>query len=156
MSTSSASLRLSLKGSDLIPWFSRLVLFLAMAVFAVIGRKFVGDSVGTAAASHIVLNSPLAITDMRASFGAFPLGSAVFLLVCLLTAGRRTTGLIFVSVLIGAVLAVRLFATVVDGTLTESLPLIAPETVLLCLSAAALVSESRLARAGQTRGALSS
>lgn len=154
MSNSSASLRLSLKGSDLIRWFSRVALFIATAVFALIGSKFVSDPVGTAAASHIVLNSPLAITDMRASFGAFPLGSALFLLVCLLTAGRRTTGLIFVSVLIGVVLAVRLFATVVDGTLTESLPLIASEMVLLCLSAAALVGESRLARAGQTRGAL--
>jgi hypothetical protein len=53
-----------------IPWVSRAVLLAALVVLTLIGRKFIGDPVGAAADSNIVLNSPLAVTNMRASFGA--------------------------------------------------------------------------------------
>jgi hypothetical protein len=72
-----------------MPWFSRAVLLLATLVLALISRKFITDPVGAATASTMTLDSPLAITNMRASFGAFPLGCAIFTLTCLVLAKQR-------------------------------------------------------------------
>jgi Domain of unknown function (DUF4345) len=126
----------------IVPWFSRFVLILVMTVLGLIARKFIGNPAGAASASDIMLGSPLAFTNMRASFGAFPLGGAVFVLLCLTSRQRRVTGLIFVAVLMAAVLAVRLLGVLADGTLSQSLPVIVAETVLLLLSLAALTAES--------------
>jgi len=129
-----------------LPWVSRAVLLAALTVLAMISRKFIGHPVDAAAASNITLGSPLAITTMRASFGAFPLGCALFVLVCLVTSSLRETGLVFVALIVGTALVVRLFGVIADGTLAESMHLLIAETVLLALSVAAYAGE-RLARA---------
>ncbi len=129
-----------------LPWVSRAVLLAALTVLAMISRKFIGHPVDAAAASNITLGSPLAITTMRASFGAFPLGCALFVLVCLVTSSLRKTGLVFVALIVGTALVVRLFGVIADGTLAESMHLLIAETVLLALSVAAYAGE-RLARA---------
>jgi len=129
------------KSNPVVPWISRAVLLAALIVLALIGRKFVGDPVEAAAASRIALGSPLAVTNMRASFGAFPLGCALFVLVCLVTSGLRRTGLVFVALIVGTALAVRIFGIVADGTLAESLRVLIAETVLWCLSLAAYAGE---------------
>jgi hypothetical protein len=129
-----------------MPWISRAVLLAALVVLALIGRKFIGDPVEAAAASDITLRSPLAITNMRASFGAFPLGCALFALVCLVTSSLRKTGLVFVAMIIGTALAVRIFGVIADGTFAESSRLLAAEAVMLCLSLVAYAGE-RLASA---------
>ena len=123
------------------PWFSRAVLLVATVVLALIGRKFITDPVGAAAASTMTLGSPLAITNMRASFGAFPLGCAIFTLTCLLLAQRRTTGLFFVTTIIGTALIVRLYGVMTDGTFAASIPVLIAETVLILLSGVALYLE---------------
>ena len=128
------------------PWISRVVLVFALTVLALISRKFISSPVDAAAASDMTLGSPLAITNMRASFGAFPLGCALFVAVCLFTSSLRKTGLVFVALIVGAALAVRVFGVVADGTLAESLRVLIAETVLLGLSLAAYVGE-RLASA---------
>jgi hypothetical protein len=130
----------------IIPWISRAVLFAALTVLALISRKFIGHPVDAAAASDMTLGSPLAITNMRASFGAFPLGCALFVLVCLVTSGLRKTGLAFVALIVGTALAVRVFGIVADGTLTESLRVLIAETVLLSLSLAAYAGERLVVR----------
>ena len=130
-----------MSAARLAPWFSRLVLLAAMLLLAFIGLKFIGDPAGAAAVSSTVLGSPLAVTNMRASFGAFPLGSALFVLFCLLGAGRRI-GLVFVATVMGTALAARIFGVLVDGTLAESLRLILVEALLLCLCGAALAGEA--------------
>jgi len=124
-----------------LPWVSRAVLLAALTVLAMISRKFIGHPVDAAAASNITLGSPLAITTMRASFGAFPLGCALFVLLCLVTSSLRKTGLVFVALIVGTALAVRVFGVVADGTLAESIHLIIPETVLLALSLVAYAGE---------------
>ena len=134
----------------IIPWISRAVLFAALTVLALISRKFIGHPVDAAAASDMTLGSPLAITNMRAGFGAFPLGCALFVLVCLVTSGLRRTGLAFVALIVGTALAVRVFGIVADGTLTESLRVLIAETVLLTLSLSAYAGE-RLASASSAR-----
>jgi len=127
--------------ANLVPWISRAVLLVAMVVLTMIGRKFIGHPVEAAATSGITLGSPLAVTNMRASFGAFPLGCALFILVCLLTSGLRRTGLLFVVLIVGTALAVRIFGILADGTLAESLRVTIAESVLLGLSLAAYGGE---------------
>ena len=123
------------------PWLSRAVLLAALIVLFMISRKFIADPVNAAAASHIALNSPLAVTNMRASFGAFPLGCALFVLVCLVTSSLRQTGLAFVALIVGTALVVRVFGIISDGTFTESIPVLVAETVLFSLSLAAYAGE---------------
>jgi hypothetical protein len=110
-------------------------------VLALISRKFISNPLDAAAASNMTLGSPLAVTNMRASFGAFPLGCALFVLVCLVTSSLRKTGLAFVALIVGTALAVRVFGVVADGTLAESLRVLIAETVLLGLSLAAYAGE---------------
>ena len=130
----------------IVPWVSRAVLLAAITVLSLISRKFIGHPVDAAAASDMTLGSPIAITNMRASFGAFPLGCALFVLVCLVTSSLRKTGLIFVALIVGTALVVRVFGVVADGTFAESLRVLIAETVLLGLALAAYTGE-RLASA---------
>ena len=125
----------------IVPWFSRAVLLAALVILALIGRKFIGDPVSAAAASDMTLRSPLAITNMRASFGAFPLGCALFVLVCLVTSSLRRTGLAFVALIIGTALVVRIFGTLADGSLAQSIHLLVAETAMLSLSLGAYVAD---------------
>jgi cytochrome b561 len=122
-------------------WFSRVVLVLAAFILTMIGVKFIANPVGAAAASDMALQSPLAVTNMRASFGAFPLACAIFIVVCLLSSARRVAGLRFVIIVIGVVLLVRAFGIYQDGTLVESRTVLAAEFVLLILSGAGLALE---------------
>ena len=126
---------------QIVPWISRAVLLAALVILALIGRKFIGDPVGAATASDMTLGSPLAVTNMRASFGAFPLGCALFVLICLVTSSLRKTGLIFVALIIGTALAVRIFGTLADGGLAQSVHLLAAEAVMVSISLAAYGAE---------------
>ena len=130
----------------IVPWISRAVLLAAITVFSLISRKFIGHPVDAAAASDMTLGSPLAITNMRASFGAFPLGCALFVLICLVTSSLRKTGLIFVALIVGTALVVRVFGIVADGTFAESLRVLIAETVLLGLALAAYAGERLVVR----------
>jgi hypothetical protein len=67
-------------------------------------------------------------------------------LVCLVSSSLRRTGLIFVALIIGTALAVRVFGVVADGTLAESLRLLIAETVLLGLALAAYAGERLVVR----------
>jgi len=127
--------------NPIAPWFSRAVLLSALIVLALIGRKYIGDPFGAAAASDMTLDSPLAVTNMRASFGAFPLGCALFVLLCLVTSSLRRIGLVFVALIIGTVLIVRLFGIVADGAFTDSLRVLTAEAALFCLSLVAYAGE---------------
>jgi hypothetical protein len=136
-----------MKMSDrIVPWISRAVLLAAITVLALISRKFISHPLDAAAASDMTLGSPLAITNMRASFGAFPLGCALFVAVCLVTSSLRKTGLVFVALIVGTALAVRVFGIVADGTLAESLRVLIAETVLLGLALAAYAGERLVVR----------
>jgi cytochrome b561 len=128
------------------PWLNRLVLVAATLVLALIGFKFISDPVGAATASNISLESALAVTNMRASFGAFPLGCAMIAFACLVSAHRHLAGLSFVATIIGVALAVRIFGVVTDGTLNESLRVLSAESVLLLLSVLGILAELSVRR----------
>jgi hypothetical protein len=126
----------------LAPWLGRAVLLAATLVFAMIGRKFIADPVGAAAASDITLGSAVAVTNMRASFGAFPLGCALVTLACLVSARRQVAGLAFVAIMIGCVLAVRILGVLADGSLAASEVVLTAESVLLALALAGLAAHA--------------
>jgi hypothetical protein len=126
---------------------SRFVLLAATLVLAMIGRKFIADPVAAGAASNISLGSALAATNMRASFGAFPLGCAIIAFVCLISIRRHLAGLTFVATIIGTVLAVRIFGIVSDGSLAESVWVLSAEGVLLTLSLVGILAELSRRRA---------
>jgi Domain of unknown function (DUF4345) len=135
-----------------VPWISRTVMLFALVVLTLISSKFIGHPVD-AAASNMTLGSPLAITNMRASFGAFPLGCALFVLICLVTSSLRRTGLVFVALIVGTALVVRIFGIVADGTLVESMRVLIAETVLLSLSLAAYAGERLVSTSSANRRA---
>jgi len=51
------------------PWIARLALALAAILLALVGRKYVIDPEGAAAASAMTLGSPLAIRAFRLFLG---------------------------------------------------------------------------------------
>ncbi len=115
-------------------WFGRAVLLAATLLFVAIGSKFVLDPRHAAAASGITLTVPLGFTNTRAGFGGFPLAGAAILAFCLASPRRLRAGLGFVAAIAATILAIRLGGSASDGTLSDSLRLIAPETVLLAAS----------------------
>lgn len=126
-------------------WAARLALAASGLVLLLVGSKFIGDPVSAAAASHTSLGSPVAVTNMRASFGAFPLGIALVALLSLISRRRHLAGLAVVATILGTVIAVRIFGILTDGTFSESLTVLGAETVLflLCLLAIAAGLASR-------------
>jgi hypothetical protein len=121
-------------------WLSRLVLFAAAMLLISIGLKFITNPVGAAAASGIALTSPLAHTNMRASFGAFPLAGGLLALFCLLSSRRHLIGLSVTAATIGTALAVRIFGVIADDTLGPSTVVLVAESVLLAFCGAAIVA----------------
>lgn len=123
------------------PWLSRIALAAAGLVLTMIAGKYIVDPVGAAAASQTSLGSPVAITNMRASFGAFPLGCALIAFGSLASPRFRLSGLATVATVIGSALAVRLGGIFVDGTFAESRPVLAAESILFAFSLAAILGE---------------
>jgi hypothetical protein len=120
-------------------WLSRLVLLLAAVLLTMIGLKFILEPVAAAGASGIILSSPLAHTNMRASFGAFPLAGGLIALGSLVSTRRHGAGLSVVAITIGTALAVRIFGVLVDGTFESSSTVLTAETALFALCCAALL-----------------
>ena len=75
------------------------------------------------------------------------------MLVCLVTSSLRKTGLVFVALIVGTALVVRIFGVVADGTLAESLRVLIAETVLLGLSLGAYAGERLAAASSASRRA---
>lgn len=123
-------------------WLTRIVLMLGTVLFTMIGAKFVLDPVGAVRDAGIVLTTPMALTTVRASFGAFPLACALVILTCLVAVRRQRTGLWFMGVLIGVVLAVRFFGIHADGTLHENERVLTAEAVLFILTVGSLLTGS--------------
>jgi hypothetical protein len=121
------------------PWVTRIVLVFGTLLFAMIGRKFVLDPIGAVRDAGIQLATPMALTTVRASFGAFPLACSLAILTCLVSRSRNRTGLWFIAILIGVVLAVRLYGIFLDGTLQENQRVLTAEAVLLLFTVIALV-----------------
>ena len=131
------------------PWFSRAVLLMATVVLTGISLKYMVDPVRTSAESGISLTTPLALTNIRIGFGAFPLGFALITLACLILPQQRFLGLSLVATLIGVALAVRIYGVLVDGTLARSMFVLRAETILFTLSLIGIFAEQSFRRQGR-------
>jgi hypothetical protein len=127
--------------SRIAPWLARIVLAGAAFILAMIARKFIADPVGAAAASQIHLGSALAMTNMRASFGAFPLGCALIAAGSLASSRLHLSGLVTVATVIGSALVVRLGGVLSDGTFAQSRTVLSAEAGLFLFSAVAIIAE---------------
>ena len=122
-------------------WINRIILLFSTTIFFLISITTISDPAGFAAEQGITLSSPLGYTILRIGFGAFPLGFAIIILACLISAQRILIGLSFVATMVAVVLAVRILGVYLDGTASQNFNLIVAEAVLLVLSAIALSLE---------------
>jgi hypothetical protein len=135
------------------PWLTRCVLLFAAFLFSMIGRKYISDPVAAVRDSGMVLSTPMALTTARASFGAFSLACGTVVLACLISGRRNRLGLWFVVIVIGIVLAVRLYGIVEDGTFRENQRVLTAETVLLSITVIALLIGRAVSRSAERAGA---
>jgi membrane-anchored protein YejM (alkaline phosphatase superfamily) len=98
-----------------------------------IASRYLFHPVQAATAVGISFVTPLGMTIARVGFGAFPLACSLFTLSCLLSSRRLLTGLGFVATVMGAVLVVRVFGMLADGTIEENMHLVIAEVVFLVL-----------------------
>jgi hypothetical protein len=131
-------------------WLSRGLLLAVAAILLMISRKFLFDTRATASQSGIELSSALAATVVRVGLGAFPLASAIVVLLCAVAAERVRAGLWFIVTLFGTVLLVRVIGAVMDGSVAASVRLIIPEVVFIGLSVGALALGASASRHGLT------
>jgi hypothetical protein len=136
------------------PWLTRIMLVPPTAIFTLIATRYLFHPVETGAEIGLAFNTPLAVTIVRVGFGALPLGCALFTLSCLLSKRRVLTGLGFVSTMIGAALAVRVFGMLADGTVAQNMKLVRAEIGLLVVMTVGILLElgrRRAAGLGATR-----
>jgi len=133
------------------PWLSRLMLLPPIVIFALIAARYLADPVASAAAQGIVLPPGLGVTIARVGFGGFPLGCSIFLATCLRSERRVIIGLTFVAIMIGVVLAVRVFGMTMDSTVQENLKLVNAEAGLLAVTGFGLFLELSRRRRPQSQ-----
>ena len=125
------------------PWLSKAILLLSTGIFVMIAIQPFAHPAADAASQGIAFTSPAGATFYRVSFAGFPIGCAAFLLYCLVSNRRSLTGLIFSTLILGILLAVRIYGMEVDSTVAQSLPLVKPEIVLVLITLLGIVIEAR-------------
>jgi hypothetical protein len=124
-------------------WVGRLALLAMTLLFIMIGFKFAIDPQGAATGSGLSIAASVGATNLRASFGAFPLALAAVLSYHLVSQSRLRIGLAIGAVFIAAALLARLGGAFVDGTMGESRSLLIVESVVLVLAIAATLTVGR-------------
>jgi hypothetical protein len=125
---------------DYAPWLNRAILALPLALFFLIGSKYLVTPNQVAAGSGMALNSPAAVTDMRAE-GAVFFALAALTLFSLLDARRLIAGLSLIATVVGFITAARIFGYYIDGPAAETSSKLVPEVVLLTLLSAGILIE---------------
>jgi hypothetical protein len=129
--------------SRITPWLSRLILAFATFLFTMIGIRNLFNPVKANVIYKITLGSPEAITNTRVGFGAFPLGFAIILFVCLISTRRHLSGLLMLAALDGMATIARIYGLIADGTSTWTLHVLRPEIAILIFSLLAIFLEIR-------------
>jgi Domain of unknown function (DUF4345) len=124
-------------------WFNRLLLSAATLVMTMIAVRNLRDPIGATLPLDIALRSPSAVTIVRVGFGGFPLGFAVALFGCLISAKRLLVGAVLLAAVIGAATLARVQGLLLDGMTPYNLGLLRPEIAMLTLSAIGIALERR-------------
>ena len=101
--------------------FPRVVLVLSALAFAGFGVAFLVAPVPMAGTIGILLPEPSARIDLRATYGGFEIGLAIFLLWCLGAPDRLRAGLLASALCIGGFGVTRLVALAFDGPVRPSI-----------------------------------
>src|SRR5205807_4056110 len=109
------------------------------------------DPIGATLPLDSALRSPSAVTIVRVGFGGFPLGFAIALFGCLISAKRLLYGAALLAVVIGAATLARVQGLLLDGMTPYNLGLLRPEVAMLTLSAVGIALEHRRRRGEQSR-----
>jgi hypothetical protein len=96
---------------------------------------------------------PSALTDVRATYGGFQIGSGLFLLWAAAEAGRMPLALVLLALTIGAVALARLTGILIDGSPNDFL--LAALATEIALTAITLFVLRRLPRVSPAGGAAS-
>ena len=131
------------------PWISRAVLAGATLIFSMIGLRYITDPVHYSAEIGVSLGSALASTTTRVGSGAFPLGLAIFTLICLISRRWLLAGVGLVLIVVTTAIIVRVLGLVVDGPAPQSIRLFIPEGVMLVLAVTAIILEAQRRRTSQ-------
>jgi hypothetical protein len=114
--------------------FAKVVLLIAALVFAGIGLGFLIVPVQWASVVDISLPSPMARTDVRATYGGFDLAMGVFLALCALRTEWIRPGLLALGLAAAGFGGGRLLGILVEGTATPlMLIFVALETTVACV-----------------------
>lgn len=130
------------KFSKAAPWISKVIVLLCTLLFLAISVQPLAHPAASAAEQGLAFTSSLGPTIFRVAFAGFPLGCAAFLLYCLLSNRRTLSGLIFSTLILGLVLAVRIYGMEIDASFEQSMPLIKAEIVLVAITLAGIALES--------------
>ena len=125
----------------LAPWVSRVALLPIIAIFMMIGSRHLLQPDATAAAQAVAFVTPLGITDFRVGFGAFPVGCAVFLFICLMVRGWMRPGLVFAGLMLSVIVAVRACGMMADASVAASKPLLVDECIVLGITLIGVAAE---------------
>lgn len=114
---------------------AKWALLLGAVAFAVIGLGFLIVPVQWAALVEIALPTPMARTDLRATYGGFDLTTGVFLALCALRSDWIRPGLIAFSLAAAGFGGGRILGIVVEGTASPlMLAFAAIEITTACLA----------------------
>ena len=119
--------------------FSALLIALAGLGFLAFGLAFLVSPLPTLAAAGLVLEGPIAATELRAFYGGLELGLGGYLLVCAWQPSQRRAGLWLTLASNGGIGLSRLLGLVLSGVFTPFFALaLAWELGLACLAAVCL------------------
>jgi hypothetical protein len=97
------------------PWLSRMAMVPPMLIMILIAVRCISDPTHAVAATGVTLSTPEAVTDMRV-IGGLALTVAFVIATSIVSLRRLRTGHLTIVILMGLVLAVRLFGFAHDGT----------------------------------------
>lgn len=145
-STMNATTPLARKGMiwNFAPWLSRIVMLPPIAVFTLIGIRFLTNP--GHATPGVTLNTPEAFTDTRVLGGGM-VTMVIMTIVFLLSENRLSLGNLQLTVFMGVSLAVRIFGFANDGTtlaMGNQRRITIVETVFLVLNTLGFVVQTRL------------
>ena len=122
------------------PWITRLILTFPTLLFLTIAIRNISN-VTAMGVRGIAFTSGGGMTVARVGFGAFPLAFGLFLIGCLFFERHLVTALSLVATVDLVVLIVRVAGMYTDSSVSENVPLVRAEVVLLLLMAIGFLVE---------------
>jgi hypothetical protein len=135
------------------PWLSRMAMVPPMLIMILIAVRCISDPIHAVAATGVTLSTPEAVTDMRV-IGGLALTVAFVIATSIVSLRKLRSGHLTIVILMGLVLAVRLFGFAHDGTtlaMGDQQAKLTGEIVFLVLNTLGFILQTYLAGRGGVR-----